>query len=109
MKLHHALNDIAKVGSPLVDIETEDDDENEAAVEPTKKESQNADVAPPVQQQNTVRSSSDGTVLATPAVRGLAKQKGIDINSVVGTGKDGRVIKEDILSFGATKEKGKFV
>ncbi|KAI9363058.1 2-oxoacid dehydrogenases acyltransferase-domain-containing protein [Pilaira anomala] len=118
LKLHHALNDIAKVGSPLVDIETEDDDENEAvaasasasaaAVEPTKKEPQNSDVTPslsPAQQQNTVRSSSDGTVLATPAVRGLAKQKGIDINSVVGTGKDGRVIKEDILSFGATKEK----
>lgn len=37
--------------------------------------------------------------LATPAVRHLAKKHGIDINGVHGTGKDGRVTKEDILSF----------
>jgi pyruvate dehydrogenase E2 component (dihydrolipoamide acetyltransferase) len=37
--------------------------------------------------------------LATPAVRHLAKKHGIDINRVTGTGKDGRVTKEDILQF----------
>lgn len=37
--------------------------------------------------------------LATPAVRHLAKKHGIDINMVPGTGKDGRVTKEDMLPF----------
>ena len=37
--------------------------------------------------------------MSTPAVRHLAKKEGIDINTVPGTGKNGRVTKGDILSF----------
>lgn len=35
--------------------------------------------------------------LATPAVRHLAKEHDLDITTINGTGKDGRVLKEDIL------------
>lgn len=101
MKLHHGLNDIAKVGAPLVDIETEDDNE-EAQAETVADTPQEQ----PQQQAESVAHTSDGgSVLATPAVRHLAKEKGVDINNVVGTGKVGRVLKSDILSFG--QEKGK--
>ena len=42
-------------------------------------------------------------VLATPAVRHLAAQKGVDLGEVVPTGKGGRVIKEDILNYIETR------
>ncbi|KAK1315916.1 hypothetical protein QJS10_CPA05g00359 [Acorus calamus] len=44
-----------------------------------------------------------GGVLATPSVRHLAKQYGIDINDIHGTGKDGRVLKEDVIAHGASQ------
>ena len=37
-------------------------------------------------------------VLATPAVRKMAAERGVNINKVIGSGKNGRVLKEDILS-----------
>lgn len=42
-------------------------------------------------------------VLSTPTVRGLAKEYGIDITDVHGTGTDGRVLKEDVLRYAADK------
>ncbi|KAG4929353.1 hypothetical protein AAZX31_17G027200 [Glycine max] len=42
-------------------------------------------------------------VSSTPAVRSLAKQHGIDITEICGTGKDGRILKEDVLNFSVKK------
>ena len=44
-------------------------------------------------------------VLATPAVRGLAKELGVDINKVQGTGPEGRVLEKDVRQFAVGKEK----
>lgn len=44
-------------------------------------------------------------VLATPAVRGLAKELGVDINQVKGSGPEGRVLERDVRQFAETKEK----
>ncbi len=38
-------------------------------------------------------------VLAAPATRQLAKEKGIDLKQVVPTGREGQVTKEDLMSF----------
>jgi 2-oxoisovalerate dehydrogenase E2 component (dihydrolipoyl transacylase) len=44
-------------------------------------------------------SSGKHSALATPAVRHLSKQLGIEITSISGTGKDGRVLKEDLQRY----------
>ena len=43
-------------------------------------------------------SDSDGKALATPAVRRIAKEMGIDINAVTPTGRGGRVTASDVQS-----------
>jgi 2-oxoisovalerate dehydrogenase E2 component (dihydrolipoyl transacylase) len=48
-------------------------------------------------ERNVVEQESD-KVQATPAVRHFAREQGIDLRDVQGTGKDGRVLKEDILN-----------
>lgn len=55
------------------------------------------------QKENT---KSDKKVLATPVARKLAKDLGIDINTVKGTGQVGRVMKEDIYQASERKEEG---
>lgn len=42
-------------------------------------------------------------VLSTPAVRHLAKQYGLDINQIRGSGEDGRVLKEDVLNYAVSQ------
>lgn len=44
-------------------------------------------------------------VLATPAVRGLAKELGIDIQKVKGSGPEGRVLEKDVREFAEKMEK----
>lgn len=42
---------------------------------------------------------STGKALSTPAVRAFAKEKNVDISLVKGTGRNGRVTREDVVSF----------
>jgi pyruvate dehydrogenase E2 component (dihydrolipoamide acetyltransferase) len=44
-------------------------------------------------------SNADGRVLASPLAKSLAKEKGININDVKGSGEGGRIVKADVHSF----------
>lgn len=44
-------------------------------------------------------SSGSSQSLATPAVRAMVKEHKLDIKQIKGSGKDGRVMKEDVLNF----------
>nr|WP_221401295.1 dihydrolipoamide acetyltransferase family protein [Paenibacillus phyllosphaerae] len=45
--------------------------------------------------------TSAGPVLATPSVRKFAREKGVDIATISGTGKNGRITREDVTAFAA--------
>jgi pyruvate dehydrogenase E2 component (dihydrolipoamide acetyltransferase) len=77
----------------------EDFGEQEEAKE-VKEEKVETEVAEVKQEsyQDRVRAAG-GKVLSTPATRVYAKRQGVDIEMVVGTGKGGRVVKEDVDKF----------
>ena len=124
--LHGDPGDIVSVHSPLVDIDTDADasaattavsSPPPAAEPPENTASPTAAAAPtpatdatepetPASSPAIERQSApvkgpktSGKTLATPAVRSHAREHGVDINSIVGSGKNGRVSKADIDSF----------
>jgi pyruvate dehydrogenase E2 component (dihydrolipoamide acetyltransferase) len=113
-KLCWKAGDIAKVHAPLVEMELEGGAATaEAPKTPAPKaHSSVASVAAPhalhavsgggggqglrqAQGEQAVRGPG-GKALAAPAVRALARQMGVDINSVSGSGPGGRVTKDDL-------------
>ncbi|KAI9489058.1 2-oxoacid dehydrogenases acyltransferase-domain-containing protein [Zychaea mexicana] len=110
VKLHYDVNDVAKVGQALVDIDVEGEEADAPASAPsagaaasTSMETKEPDtsVTPPSATPTSTRELKDPSLLslATPAVRRIAKQNNIDIKLVRGTGKDGRVLKEDVMAY----------
>ena len=75
----------------------------EAAPEPAKAAAPPKAPAPQANPKATnvpvATSNSNGRVVASPLAKNLAKEKGIDIAQVQGTGDGGRIIKRDIESF----------
>lgn len=114
-KLHYDAGEMAKVGRAFVDIDIEGDVKDEVApLEPTPKEKPTpspvrpsteevaaAQVAVSVDHvaQGLPKQKGKHATLATPAVRHLSRETGVDISEIDGTGKDGRVLKEDIYKF----------
>mgnify|MGYP002628175449 CR=1 FL=1 len=96
VKLYYAAGDIAKVHSPLYTIEIEDDQASEAEIEQEIPELRLELVK---QQPNTQEIKDNTKVLTTPAVRKLARQNDLDLSKIAGSGKQGRVLKEDVLRY----------
>ncbi|KAL3090884.1 hypothetical protein niasHS_007259 [Heterodera schachtii] len=90
-KMYYQPDEIAKVGLPLVDIEiaelsSEEEKEAPANVLPTLKTDAPSSLLP-----------QSPKVIASPAVRRLIREYGIDTVGLTGSGRDGRILKEDIL------------
>lgn len=96
--LHYKVDDVAMVGSALLDIEVEDDSKD--AEEIVKKtENQETDSSEDSEREtDEMEGNILGKVLTTPAVRRIAKENNVRLKDVIGTGKGGRVLKEDILA-----------
>ncbi len=124
-KLYYEAGEMAKVGKPFVDIDIAGGaGEAEAPPEPSKQEAapastpsasntqaaQATEAAAPIKEAPSTdapqKTKGKAASISTPAVRHLSKQHNIDINDIDGTGKDGRVMKEDIVKFVRNKESG---
>ncbi|KAI4375748.1 hypothetical protein MLD38_013576 [Melastoma candidum] len=92
LQITYATGDIVKVGETLLKMIVEDDQL------PSRTAAYDSLPTPSSPTSETLKTRKCG-VLSTPAVRGLAKEYGIDITDVHGTGKDGRVLREDILKY----------
>ncbi|XP_010869655.2 lipoamide acyltransferase component of branched-chain alpha-keto acid dehydrogenase complex, mitochondrial isoform X2 [Esox lucius] len=91
-KLYYEVDDTALVGTPLVDIETESGPEVAHEEDVVETPAMSHD-------EHTHQEIKGHKTQATPAVRRLAMENNIKLSEVVGTGRDGRILKEDILNF----------
>lgn len=108
-KLYSGRDAVVQVGEAMVDIEVEGEEESadqESAPEQPQasEQSQTSEVQPekklPPDPEPEATSKPPGkhASLATPAVRGMLKEHNLKIEAIQGTGKDGRVMKEDVLN-----------
>eukprot|EP00300_Choanocystis_sp_HF-7_P037116 c53118_g1_i1.p1 GENE.c53118_g1_i1~~c53118_g1_i1.p1 ORF type:complete len:496 (+),score=129.04 c53118_g1_i1:66-1553(+) len=99
IRLFHKVGSVAPVGDPLISIDTPDvdDDANSSQTETlsTGSHQQQQQQTPLTSEQ---RHEINNNILATPAVRALARQNNLDLSRISGTGRDGRIMKTDVLN-----------
>lgn len=103
LRLHHAVDEMALVGNALVDFDVRDDAGAETT--PISEQPQISSSDESSSSQGTSKSTTDDAngkvfinkVLTTPAVRRIAGENNVDLTAVKASGRDGRVLKSDIL------------
>ncbi len=89
VRLIAAEGDIVEIGAALVEIETGKAQDTGAIV---GQIGESAEPAPVKKDQSAARAAFK----ATPAIRQLAKEKGVDLVAVAGTGPDGAILTRDV-------------
>ncbi len=104
-RLYAKEGEVVKVGAPLLDIDDAGAPLGEKQVPPRTVEAAKPEPAPPVAPSRAappvvgagMRKAE--AVLATPATRKLARDLGVDLTQVTGTGPSGRVSDSDVRQF----------
>ena len=95
-KLYHQKGEIAKVHAPLFQMQVA----SAQVIDIQKKVVDAQQNAPAKQVPEALPAVANaGKAVASPAVRRLAREHNLDISQVSGSGKNGRVYKEDIQRF----------
>lgn len=124
-KIHIEEGEVTTVGTTIVTIDdgSEDSDSEEKPEEKAEKTSEKPadDAAKPAEEEEASEetpnkedkksdkdvSDSDKIVIAMPSVRKFARENDVNIKEVTGTGKNGRILKEDIENFGTEAAESK--
>lgn len=97
LELNAEEGQTVEVGTVVVTLES--DTENEPHDQPAETDEKDESSAVSPQEIKAIAGQPDAsvrTVIAMPSVRKYARDKGIDINKVKGSGKNGRILKDDI-------------
>lgn len=89
---------VAIVGQPLIEFAVEED---ELAAPKSATNIASATLTKQTKQSSVGIGSakSSAGILALPATKHYAKEHSVDLSLVTGTGKDGRILKEDVMAF----------
>ena len=98
-----------KVNSPIAvildegeELEATEEANQTIPVEPKKQKNASEGVIETKKPSNNVIQTSHTRIFATPLARRLAKEKGVDLDSITGSGPHGRIVKNDILDVNPT-------
>ena len=100
-KLYYQQGDIAKVHTPLfsIDVEADAEEHQNTVVEVNKAADKSVINANQETNQHVKGMQLTNNALATPAVRRIARENNLDLSLVPSSGKDGRVLKDDVLNY----------
>lgn len=104
VKHYYKQGDIAKVHTPLFALTSTSDGSERSSVAMTPENNASNDATTITKPEGNAGTFAppktvSGKALASPAVRRLAREQNIDLSDVEGTGKKGRVLKQDITSY----------
>ncbi|XP_060516246.1 lipoamide acyltransferase component of branched-chain alpha-keto acid dehydrogenase complex, mitochondrial [Cylas formicarius] len=103
-KLHYNIDDTALVGKPLVDLDVDGQDDSKSA-EMKEKFTPDVDIQPTsistsyIKEDKKIDPQEGKEILCIPSVRRLAKEHKINLSRIMGSGKNGRILKEDIIKY----------
>ncbi|XP_030567979.1 lipoamide acyltransferase component of branched-chain alpha-keto acid dehydrogenase complex, mitochondrial [Drosophila novamexicana] len=100
-KIYHSIDELALVGKPLLEFEVEDaEEEEEGEAETSSSDSSDSDLESGQAGAGAAAIPAGRHITpATPAVRRLAKEHKVNLSEVPPTGKNGRVLKGDVLEY----------
>ncbi len=98
VKTHGNEGDMAKVHQLLVTLEVEGDASAQAGGHAAAAETPAPVAAAPAAGNGAGATASATKVLATPVTRRMAREHGLDLAAIAGTGPQGRVTKADVVA-----------
>lgn len=106
VKHYHREGEIAKVHAPLFALQSDQFSSSSAPAASAGDAVATTPVIEVVQSSDSKQQGGEfeapivisGKILASPAVRRVARENNVDLHKVKGTGKKGRVLKQDVLA-----------
>ncbi|WP_132058907.1 dihydrolipoamide acetyltransferase family protein [Halorussus amylolyticus] len=98
--------EVVPVGNVIITFNVEGEEDEPAEAEPADSEASEAsdDEAEPADAEET--STGEGRVFAAPSARRLARELGVDIAAVEGSGPSGRVTEQDVQAAAESGDEG---